>query len=150
MWVYRTGKHCQKQIVIYRYDKSRSGDVPKKYLGEYDGYVHTDGYAGYNKLTKVTHCNCWAHLRRKFHEAIVVDSKDSIAARVGNSHHTVKNVIDTATKAIVNLQNITAQLLYLQESVIRRIKALLNVLLAFQLHGLLLLCVNANSSLLQK
>ena len=36
-------------------------------------------YAGYNKLTKVTHCNCWAHLRRKFHEAIVVDSGDSIA-----------------------------------------------------------------------
>lgn len=71
MWVYRTGKHCQKQIVIYRYDKSRSGDVPQKYLGEYDGYIHTDGYAGYNKLTKVTHCNCWAHLRRKFHEAIV-------------------------------------------------------------------------------
>ena len=79
MWVYRTGKHCQKQIVIYRYDKSRSGDVPQKYLGEYDGYIHTDGYAGYNKLTKVTHCNCWAHLRRKFHEAIVVDSKESIA-----------------------------------------------------------------------
>ena len=79
MWVYRTGKHCKRQIVIYEYNKSRSGDVPKEFLGDYDGYVHTDGYAGYNKLTKVTHCNCWAHLRRKFHEAIVVDSEDSIA-----------------------------------------------------------------------
>lgn len=65
--------------MIYDYNKSRSGDVPKKYLGDYDGFVHTDGYAGYNKLTKVTHCNCWAHVRRKFHEAIIVDSEDSIA-----------------------------------------------------------------------
>ena len=79
MWVYRTGKHCKMQIVIYDYNKSRSGYVPEEFLGDYDGYVHTDGYAGYNKLTKVTHCNCWAHLRRKFHEAIVVDSEDSIA-----------------------------------------------------------------------
>ena len=79
MWVYRTSKHSGRQIVIYDYNKSRSGDVAKKFLGDFDGYLHTDGYAGYNKLTKVTHCNCWAHLRRKFHEAIVVDSENSIA-----------------------------------------------------------------------
>ena len=79
MWVYRTGKHPDKQIVIYDYNRSKSGDVPKKFLGDYDRYLHTDGYAAYNKLTKVTHCNCWAHLRRKFHEAILVDSEDSIA-----------------------------------------------------------------------
>ena len=79
MWVYRTGKHSDRQVVIYDYNKSRSGDVPKKFLGDFNGYLHTDGYAGYNKLTKVTHCNCWAHVRRKFHEAIVVDSAESIA-----------------------------------------------------------------------
>lgn len=79
MWVYRTGKHSARQIVIYDYNKSRSGDVAKKFLGDFGGYLHTDGYAGYNKLTNVTHCNCWAHLRRKFHEAIVVDSENSIA-----------------------------------------------------------------------
>ena len=79
MWVYRTEKHCQRQIAIYRYDKSMSGDITKEYLGEYDGYVHTDGYTGYNKLTKVTHYNCLAHVRRKFHEAIIMDSENSIA-----------------------------------------------------------------------
>lgn len=79
MWVYRTGKHSDRQIVIYDYNKSRSGDVPKAFLGDYDGYLHTDGYSGYNKLNKVTHCNCLAHVRRKFHEAIIVDSEDSIA-----------------------------------------------------------------------
>lgn len=79
MWVYRTGKYSEKSVVIYNYNKSRSGDVPKEYIGDYDGYFQTDGYGGYNKLTKVTHCGCWAHLRRKFHEAMLTNSNDSIA-----------------------------------------------------------------------
>ena len=28
------------------------------------------GYSGYNKLENITRCGCWAHLRRKFVEAI--------------------------------------------------------------------------------
>ncbi len=35
MWVYRTGKHSERQIVIYDYNKSRSGDVAKKFLGDF-------------------------------------------------------------------------------------------------------------------
>ena len=42
MWVYRTGKYAEKQIVIYDYNKSRSGEVPKKFLGDFDEYFHTD------------------------------------------------------------------------------------------------------------
>ena len=30
----------------------------------------TDGYQDYNLLTKVTHCGCWAHARRKWREAM--------------------------------------------------------------------------------
>lgn len=37
------------------------------------GYLHVDGYAVYNKLEPdVILCECWAHLRRKFDEALVV------------------------------------------------------------------------------
>ena len=36
MWVYRTGKHSERQIVIYDYNKSRSGDVAKKFLHSKD------------------------------------------------------------------------------------------------------------------
>lgn len=32
--------------------------------------MHSDGFSGYNKLKDVTRCGCWAHLRRKFVEAI--------------------------------------------------------------------------------
>ena len=82
--IFLHSKHSERQIVIYDYNKSRSGDVAKKFLSDFDGYLHTDGYAGYNKLTKVSHCNCWAHVRRKFHEAIIVYSEDSIAKTARN------------------------------------------------------------------
>ena len=39
-------------------------------MKDFKGYVHSDGYSGYNKLSNITRCGCWAHLRRKFVEAI--------------------------------------------------------------------------------
>ena len=30
----------------------------------------TDGYAGYDQVPKATRCGCWAHMRRKWREAI--------------------------------------------------------------------------------
>ena len=32
--------------------------------------MQTDGYSGYNDVDCVTHIGCWAHLRRKFDEAV--------------------------------------------------------------------------------
>lgn len=78
MWVYRTGKYSEKPVVIYDYNKSRSGEIPQNFLKGFNGYLHTDGYAGYNRLN-VTRCSCWAHLRRKFHEAMLVESEESLA-----------------------------------------------------------------------
>ena len=49
----------------------------------------TDGYQGYNLLTKVMHCGCWAHARRKWREAMpdgatVKTSKAAIGFRYCN------------------------------------------------------------------
>ncbi|MGL6217074.1 MAG: IS66 family transposase [Lacrimispora sphenoides] len=70
MWLYCTGNDGKEPIVLYDYQSSRSGDRPISYLKGFAGMVHTDGYSGYNKLGNVTRCGCWAHLRRKFVEAI--------------------------------------------------------------------------------
>ena len=70
MWVYRTGNDGKAPIVLFDYEPSRSGDNAVRYLQGFKGYVHSDGYSGYNKLTDVVRCGCWAHLRRKFVEAI--------------------------------------------------------------------------------
>jgi len=61
--------------VYYRLDPSRSGEVAVELLGDYGGKIITDGYQGYNGLSrdgphggKATIVNCWAHARRKFVE----------------------------------------------------------------------------------
>ena len=70
MWVYKTGNDGKEPIVIYDYNPSRSGNCAANFLKDFKGYVHTDGFSGYNKLKSVTRCGCWAHARRKFVAAI--------------------------------------------------------------------------------
>jgi transposase len=77
MWV-QTGGPPDKPVVIYDYDPSRSGEVPVRLLHDYRGYLMTDGYDGYNALAKtegIAHLACWAHVRRRFVEAVRVQPK---------------------------------------------------------------------------
>jgi transposase len=79
MWVYGGGPP-DKPVVWYQYADSRSGDVPEEFLYpkaedplEGTMYLVTDGYEGYNALSKspgiLGHGACWAHVRRRFVEA---------------------------------------------------------------------------------
>ena len=76
MWVFRGGRPLDRgggTIVIFDYRPTRSGDeILKEYLTGYTGYVQTDGYIGYEVLTRlsVIHAGCWAHVRRKFVEVV--------------------------------------------------------------------------------
>jgi hypothetical protein len=74
MWLYRTGKHADTPIVLYDYREGRSGDYAKKFLTGFPGYLQCDGYSGYNKLESVKRIGCWAHVRRKFLEALEAQS----------------------------------------------------------------------------
>ena len=64
-------------MVYYHHDEGRSGEVPKKFLNEFSGYLHCDGYAGYNAVENVQLVYCLAHARRKFFEAIPKGKKDT-------------------------------------------------------------------------
>lgn len=71
MWVMKGGPP-DASAVVYHYDPTRSQDVPKRLLGDYAGYLQTDGYAGYNAILAhddVVGLGCWAHVRRKFMDA---------------------------------------------------------------------------------
>lgn len=71
MWVVRSGKQETKQLVVFNYRASRAGDVATDILAGYNRYFVSDGYSGYNELGKgATRCGCWAHLRRKFYDAV--------------------------------------------------------------------------------
>lgn len=77
MWV-QTGGPPGKPVVIFDYDASRSGEVPVRLLHDYQGYLMADGYDGYNKLAKmagIERLACWAHVRRRFVDAVKVQPK---------------------------------------------------------------------------
>ena len=70
MWLYMTGAAEARQIALYEYQPGRGGEYPVKFLSGFHGYLQTDGYDGYNGVEGVTRLGCWAHLRRKFDEAV--------------------------------------------------------------------------------
>lgn len=75
MWLYRTSGDAKHPIVLYEYDENRSGEHPKTFLEGFHGYLQTDGYSGYNCLKDVVHIGCFAHVRRKFEEAVSAQPK---------------------------------------------------------------------------
>jgi transposase len=73
MWLYcsgmdKPGDSDIRNIVLYDYQASRSGQCAVNYLQGYDGNLQVDGYQGYEQ-TAATLAGCWAHARRKFVEA---------------------------------------------------------------------------------
>ena len=71
MWLYRTGRYGPP-IVLYDYQPTRGRENPAKYLKDFKGFLHVDGFAGYEKLPNITLAGCWAHARRKFVEALAL------------------------------------------------------------------------------
>lgn len=69
MWLYRTGRYGPP-IVLYEYQTTRASKHPQNFLKGFKGYLQTDGYGGYNKLSGIISVGCMAHARRKFIEAI--------------------------------------------------------------------------------
>jgi transposase len=72
--------------ILYDYQQSRSSAAPNRWFTDargqpaYHGHLQCDAYAGYNALFdpqqsrgpgawRMTHVGCWAHARRKFHDA---------------------------------------------------------------------------------
>ena len=74
MWVYRTGRYTENSAVLYKYEVGRSGDFAKKFLENFSGYIHCDGWSGYDKVPNSKRCGCWVHLRRYFINALEIQS----------------------------------------------------------------------------
>jgi len=70
LWCFRSGDDGLPPIILFHYSPTRSGDVAKEFLKGFNGYLETDGYQGYNKVSGIKRCTCWAHLRRYFIDAI--------------------------------------------------------------------------------
>jgi len=62
---------------FYRYSPDRKGEHAEALLGSCRGFLHADGYAGFNSLfaldpktgaARLTEVACWAHARRKLYD----------------------------------------------------------------------------------
>ena len=70
MWVYSSAKRADIQLRCFEYRESRSGKWAKTFLEGFSGVLITDGYSGYNKVQEAERAGCWAHMRRKWLEAM--------------------------------------------------------------------------------
>ena len=74
MWLYCSGTDSPvpdspiPNIVLYDYQRSRSGQCAVEFLAHYKDYLQVDGYAGYEQTLAIL-VGCMAHARRKFMEA---------------------------------------------------------------------------------
>jgi transposase len=60
--------------ICYDFTTSHSRDGPEKFLGDFEGYLQTDGYAAYLGIArdsdgKIHNVGCWSHVRRYFDRA---------------------------------------------------------------------------------
>ena len=72
MWVQATGTG-ETPVVLFDYDPTRSGKVPRRLLEGFQGYLQTDAYAGYNRAVdelRLVAVLCMAHARRHFVDAL--------------------------------------------------------------------------------
>ena len=62
--------------IVFDFTRTRAGKWPSAFLEGFDGYVQADAYSGYNVLYstgRIVEVGCWAHARRKFHDAMDFD-----------------------------------------------------------------------------
>jgi transposase len=110
LWQY--GKPGESTVFEFRMGRGREG--PKRFLGQFEGILQTDGYIAYDGTggPKMVHAACWAHARRKLFDALKLNPDDRVArhlvgrtdelflidaeARNAGMHHAARNALRQA------------------------------------------------------
>ena len=75
MWVMRSAASEDIQAAFFFYSRSRGGENARKLLKDFNGYLITDAYAGYDTVPDIKRALCWSHARRYLIESITMDSQ---------------------------------------------------------------------------
>ena len=69
---------------VFEFCLGRGREGPRKFLGQWSGILQTDGYQAYDGVggPGLTHVGCWAHARRKFVDAVKVNTADAEATKM--------------------------------------------------------------------
>lgn len=70
--------------VVFEFQLGRGREGPKRFLGNFEGLLQTDGYVAYEKVggPKVVHVACWAHARRGVFEAHELSPGETVAKEI--------------------------------------------------------------------
>ena len=70
VWAYGTTPFADLKAVVYDFSPSRAGEHARNFLGQWNGKLVCDDFAGYKASFEqgVTEIGCMAHARRKFFE----------------------------------------------------------------------------------
>jgi hypothetical protein len=70
--------------VVFEFQLGRGREGPKRFLGNFEGLLQTDGYVAYEKVgrPKMVHVACWAHARRGVFEAHEVSPGETVAREI--------------------------------------------------------------------
>jgi len=94
----------ERKIVLFDYDPSRSGEVVKRLLSEYRGFVQVDGYVAYDGFFKTNNAairlGCNMHGRRKFYDAAEGSSKGQSLAEEGLRYYKKLYAIEERAKTM--------------------------------------------------
>jgi len=104
MWVF-CGGDPEHRALVYHYSPTRSGEVAMEFLADYKGYVQSDAFSGYDRLSRkdgIVHLGCWAHARRNFMDIVKILKHD-------RSKASTKSLAEEALDFIGNLYDIEKQ-----------------------------------------
>ena len=101
LWALRGGTEPEHPLLYYEYAPTRSGEVAQRLLEGFEGFLHTDGYWGYDGFDDqpgVVHVGCFAHARRKFDEALRGQGKSSKKSKPGAKKSLARQGFDQINK----------------------------------------------------
>jgi transposase len=80
LWQY--GRPGGSAVFDFRLGRGRDG--PKRFLGQFEGILQTDGYAAYDQIggPRMVHAACWSHARRQFFDAVQLNPRDPVATPI--------------------------------------------------------------------
>jgi len=89
MWLARGGPP-EEPAFCYRYRQTRSSQHVRDFTEGFAGYLQSDGYSAYDTALagrpEIVHVGCFAHVRRKFHDA----GKSS--KKAGSAHEAIAKI----------------------------------------------------------
>jgi transposase len=70
--------------VVFDFRTGREREGPKRFLGNFEGILQSDGYGAYDHVggAGIVHAVCWAHARRKFFEAVKLNPRDQTSIQI--------------------------------------------------------------------